>query len=105
MLENNATVSLYGTPTPNVPSNTPETPRPSSPLRLHGVLSTAVKGLLDFLRVPEDQPLESERVSKVVKDTQTKVEAYYYELRKGVFDFDEVGSSREGSETENCREN
>ena len=58
-----------------------------------------VKGLLDFLRVPEDQPLESERVSKVVKDTQTKVEAYYYELRKGVFDFDEVGSSREGSET------
>ena len=60
-----------------------------------------VKGLLDFLRVPEDQPLESERVSKVVKDTQTKVEGYYYELRKGVFDFDEVGSSREGSETEN----
>ena len=49
-----------------------------------------VKGVLDFLRVADDQPLESEQVTKVVKDTQGKVERYYYELRKGLFDFDEV---------------
>ena len=29
-------------------------------------------------------------MSKAVKDTQSKVERYYYELRKGLFDFDEV---------------
>lgn len=49
-----------------------------------------VKGVLDFLRVPEDQPLESEGVATAVRDTSTKVERYYYELRKGLFEFDEV---------------
>ena len=34
--------------------------------------------------------LESEQVATAVKDTQVKVERYYYELRKGLFDFDEV---------------
>ena len=42
------------------------------------------------MRMPEDAPLESEQVADVVKSTQTKVERYYYELRKGLFDFDEV---------------
>jgi len=49
-----------------------------------------VKTALDFLRVPEDQALESERVANVVKDVQERVERYYYELRKGLFSFDEV---------------
>ena len=49
-----------------------------------------VKGALDFLRVPEDAPLESDTVTKAVKDTQASVERYYYELRKGLFEFDEV---------------
>ena len=30
------------------------------------------------------------QVTSVVSDTQGKVERYYYELRKGLFDFDEV---------------
>merc|ERR1719424_710601 len=41
-----------------------------------------VKGALDFLRVPDDAPLESETVTKAVKDTQTGVERYYYERRE-----------------------
>ena len=49
-----------------------------------------VKGVLDFLRVPEDQEVTSERVTETVKDVQEKVERYYYELRKGLFSFDEV---------------
>jgi len=49
-----------------------------------------VKGLLDFLRVSEDQPLESDQVAKAVTDTQEGVERYYYELRKKLFEFDEV---------------
>jgi len=53
-----------------------------------------IKGALDFLRVPDDAPLESDTVTKAVKDTQTSVERYYYELRKGLFDFDEVLSAQ-----------
>ena len=49
-----------------------------------------VKGVLDFMRIAEDAPLESEQVSNTVKDTQAKTERYYYELRKALFDFDEV---------------
>lgn len=49
-----------------------------------------VKGLLDFMRISEDQPLESDQVAKVVADTQQKVESYYYELRQKLFEFDEV---------------
>lgn len=54
-----------------------------------------VKGLLDFLRVSEDQPLESEQVAKTVADTQSAVERYYFELRKKLFEFDEVRSRPE----------
>jgi len=53
-----------------------------------------VKGLLDFLRISEDQPLESEQVTKVVGDTQASVERYYYELRKKLFEFDDVLASQ-----------
>ena len=49
-----------------------------------------VKGLLDFLRVPEDTALESGQVARVVAETQAGVERYYYELRKKLSDFDEV---------------
>jgi len=49
-----------------------------------------VKSVLDFLRVPEDTALESGQVARVVVETQSGVERYYYELRKKLSDFDEV---------------
>jgi len=49
-----------------------------------------IKGLLDFMRISEDQPLESGQVLRVVEETQAKVERYYYELRQKLFEFDEV---------------
>lgn len=49
-----------------------------------------VKSVLDFLRVSEEQALESEKVTETVKSVQDSVERYYYELRKGLFDFDDV---------------
>mmetsp|Transcript_35050 Transcript_35050/g.104725 ORF Transcript_35050/g.104725 Transcript_35050/m.104725 type:complete len:963 (-) Transcript_35050:195-3083(-) len=49
-----------------------------------------IKGLLDFMRISEDQPLESGQVQRVVEETQAKVERYYYELRQKLFEFDEV---------------
>ena len=49
-----------------------------------------VKSVLDFLRVSEEQALESDKVTETVKSVQDSVERYYYELRKGLFDFDDV---------------
>lgn len=49
-----------------------------------------VKGLLDLLRVPEDQPIESPQVARVVAKTQEGVERYYFELRQKLSDFDGV---------------
>jgi len=49
-----------------------------------------IKGMLDFLRIGEDTPLESGQVERVVQETQGRVERYYYELRQRLFEFDEV---------------
>ena len=51
---------------------------------------TLTKGLLDLLRVPEDQPIESPQVARVVAKTQEGVERYYFELRQKLSDFDGV---------------
>ena len=58
--------------------------------RLEATLTSAVTGVLDFLRVGEETALESDQVARVVEETQARVERYYYELRKKLFDFDEV---------------
>ena len=55
-----------------------------------GPTFSAVTGVLDFLRVGEETALESDQVARVVEETQARVERYYYELRKKLFDFDEV---------------
>ena len=52
--------------------------------------ASAVTDVLDFLRVGEETALESDQVARVVEETQARVERYYYELRKKLFDFDEV---------------
>jgi len=40
--------------------------------------------------VPEDQPIESPQVARVVAKTQEGVERYYFELRQKLSDFDGV---------------
>mmetsp|Transcript_5992 Transcript_5992/g.9982 ORF Transcript_5992/g.9982 Transcript_5992/m.9982 type:complete len:1029 (-) Transcript_5992:151-3237(-) len=49
-----------------------------------------IKPVLDAFKIPEGAPLESEKVTQVVKDVQNAVENYFYTIRKGIFDFDEV---------------
>jgi len=46
--------------------------------------------LMESLKVDEDIPIESALLSKSLESAQKKVEAYYYDARKQLFEYDEV---------------
>lgn len=49
-----------------------------------------ISKLMDFLKVPEDQPLEAGMVSRAIESAQGKVESFYFDQRKHVVDYDDV---------------
>lgn len=49
-----------------------------------------VSRLMDFLKVPEDQPLEAGMVTKAIETAQTKVESFYFDQRKHLVEYDDV---------------
>lgn len=49
-----------------------------------------VSRLMDFLKVPEDQPLEAGLVSRAIETAQTKVESFYFDQRKDLVEYDDV---------------
>ena len=49
-----------------------------------------VSRLMDFLKVPDDQPLEAGMVAKAIETAQTKVESFYFDQRKHLVDYDDV---------------
>ena len=49
-----------------------------------------VSRLMDFLKVPEDQPLEASMVSKAIETAQQKVESFYFDQRKHLVEYDDV---------------
>jgi preprotein translocase subunit SecA len=49
-----------------------------------------VSKLMDFFRVEEDMPIESPMLTSSLENAQNKVEVYYYDIRKQVFEYDEV---------------
>jgi len=46
--------------------------------------------LMDSLRVDDDVPIESMFLNNSLESAQKKVEAYYYDARKQLFEYDEV---------------
>jgi preprotein translocase subunit SecA len=57
-------------------------------LRIFG--GDRVAGLMNAFRVEEDMPIESGMLTKSLENAQKKVETYYYDIRKQVFEYDEV---------------
>ena len=57
-------------------------------LRIFG--GDRISNLMDALRVEEDIPIESKLLNSSLESAQKKVEAYYYDARKQLFDYDEV---------------
>jgi preprotein translocase subunit SecA len=49
-----------------------------------------VAKLMDMFRVDEDMPIEHPLLSSSLENAQRKVEVYYFDLRKQVFEYDEV---------------
>lgn len=57
-------------------------------LRIFG--GDRVAGLMNMFRVEEDMPIESGMLTRSLEGAQKKVETYYYDIRKQVFEYDEV---------------
>ncbi|NJL60805.1 MAG: preprotein translocase subunit SecA [Methylacidiphilales bacterium] len=49
-----------------------------------------VAGLMNAFQVEEDMPIESGMLTRSLEGAQKKVETYYYDIRKQVFEYDEV---------------
>jgi preprotein translocase subunit SecA len=57
-------------------------------LRIFG--GDRVAGMMNAFRVEEDMPIESKMLTRSLEGAQKKVETYYYDIRKQVFEYDEV---------------
>jgi preprotein translocase subunit SecA len=49
-----------------------------------------VKGVMEFVGFDEDTPLEHGLVGKVIENSQVKVEAYHFDIRKHLVEYDDV---------------
>jgi len=49
-----------------------------------------MKKLMEMLKVPEDQPIESGMLSKRIEEAQTKIEGSNFDARKHLLDYDSV---------------
>ena len=57
-------------------------------LRIFG--GERVAKVMDAFRVDEDMPIESGLLTRSLESAQKKVETYYFDIRKQVFDYDQV---------------
>lgn len=57
-------------------------------LRIFG--GERVANLMNLFHVEEDMPIESGMLTRSLENAQKKVETYYYDIRKQVFEYDEV---------------
>lgn len=55
-----------------------------------------IKGMMEKLSVPEDQPIQLGMVSKAVAQAQAKVEGANFDLRKHLLDYDDVLNKQRG---------
>jgi preprotein translocase subunit SecA len=49
-----------------------------------------IKSLMNFLKIPENAPIESKMVSKAIDDAQARVEGFNFDMRKHLLDYDLV---------------
>src|SRR5690348_7103520 len=49
-----------------------------------------LESMMNTLRVPDDQPIESKMVTRAIRSAQTQVEQQNFEIRKDVLKYDEV---------------
>ncbi len=57
-------------------------------MRLFG--GARMQGLMDTLKIPDDQPIEARLVSRSIESAQKKIEGLNFDTRKNVLEFDDV---------------
>lgn len=57
-------------------------------MRIFG--SVKIKGLMETLGIPEDQPIEHKMVSRAIEAAQAKIEGFHFDSRKHILEFDDV---------------
>jgi len=49
-----------------------------------------IKNMMEFLKVPEDQPIENKVISRAIESAQAKIEGFNFDTRKHVLEYDDV---------------
>jgi len=49
-----------------------------------------IKSLMSALKIPEDEPIEANLVSRAIEEAQAKIEGINFDLRKHLLDYDDV---------------
>ena len=49
-----------------------------------------IKGMMEFLKMPEDEPIENKMISKAIESAQEKIEGFNFDTRKHVLEYDDV---------------
>ncbi len=49
-----------------------------------------IKRMMEFLKVPEDQPIENKIISRAIESAQAKIEGFNFDIRKHVLEYDDV---------------
>jgi preprotein translocase subunit SecA len=53
-----------------------------------------ISGLMDRLRLPEDQPIENKLIGRAIEQAQVKVEGFNFDLRKNLVEYDDVANQQ-----------
>jgi preprotein translocase subunit SecA len=53
-----------------------------------------ISGVMDRLKLPEDQPIENSLVSRVIEQSQVKVEGFHFDQRKRLVEYDDVANQQ-----------
>ena len=53
-----------------------------------------IRGIMDRLNLPEDQPIENRLISRAIEQAQVKVEGFHFDIRKRLVEFDDVANQQ-----------
>jgi len=60
-------------------------------MRLFG--AERIKKMMEFMKIPDDMPIENRTISKSIESAQKKVEGHHFDMRKHLVEYDDVMNS------------
>jgi preprotein translocase subunit SecA len=57
----------------------------------------SMKSMMQKLNVPEEMPIEAKMVNRIIEQSQTKIEGFYFDMRKQVLQYDAVLNTQRDS--------